>query len=574
MNKKTHTNQLIDDKNHNKNPDKNHELSNIFINSRHFKSKINLTEILGILESTDDMAIYVDEKILPEINEDELDFTEYLEIIDAISYLASYGKMSKIKQSELKSFILILIDLLYNNYNLNGNIVLLKINEIKTKNKAIEFLSTLTPTEMDEKLKLKLLVNFVLNNYEKEKELIKKSVILTPEHIEKINQVEGKGFSAKVRYILDSYFTGNKSTPTEEELTLGVSNDLIEIFSKLKKEILSWDKNIKFKPIKHSLIFSYYYRFLKVSFDKDKINLELSFSSDKPFEDYKSITKEIKPIKTANNQQINNKTKTNNIRRIEFSLNSFKDINYALLLIKQSYENNNEDIYSYAVYNHSIHKLFNDTKRHTYPFPEKIQKNGLFVLFEKGEKFQDEDRIVYVGSNNKENRIPKMLKYIFKDGNRDNTSFRKNIGKSLLEKEDSKYIKKFKVHPTAKIKKLWDMDIKRFDEEYLEDSKENEEIENVEEMVSDYIQNNFSISIIEIDNKIKRLHLKSKIISSLSLADEFKPSDNWLGYDSPREKIRKSGLWLEQHIGNRENQLTEEDLEYLKKISKKYLKNS
>ena len=541
-------------KNNNEN---NHELSNIFINSIYFKSKIDLKEILGDLESTEDMAIFVEEKILPEINEDDLDFTEYAEIEHAVSYLVSYGNVNKIKTSELKSFILIILDLLYNDYNLNKAIVSLTNNEMKTRSKAIEFLNSLNQLEKDESKKIRYLIDFVLNNYEKEKEIIKKSVMLTRDHIDKINQVEGKGFSAKVRFILDSYFKGNRPLTTEEELISKVDNNLLEIYSKLKSEILSWNNEIKLKVLTDSIVFSYFYRFLKVSFNQDKINLELSFSNDKPFEDYKAITKE----------EIN-ETSTNGIRNIRFSLENPKDINYGLLLIKQSYENNNEDIFSYTAYNHNIHKIFNEAKRYSYPLRDEIPNNGLFVLFEKGEKFHDKDRIVYVGSNIKENRIPKMMDYIYQSGNRDNTSFRKNIGRSLLEKDYKSYNKKFNVHPTNKIKTLWNMDIKEFDDEFDENSKENKEIQNIEEMVSKYIQDNFSFSIIEVDDKLKRLQLKNKIISSLSLSDESKPNEDWLGYDSPREKIRKSGLWLEQHLGNMENQLIAEDVEYLKDLEK------
>jgi len=540
------------------NNDKNYELSKISINSRYFDSKLDLNEILGVFDSSDDIVIFIDEKILPEINDDELDYKNYLEIIDGINCLGVYGKDNKLKSNELKSFILIMVNLLYNNnFNLNENknIISLTNNEIKTRNRAIEFLNSLNQLEVDEAQKVKLLIDFVLNNYEKEKELIKKSVMITPEHIEKINRVEGKGFSAKVRFILDSYFAQNKTIVTEEKLSLGVDSNILEIYNRLKKEILNWNNEIKFKPINDYLIFSYYYRFLKMGFDKDKINLELSFNEDKPFADYKSITKEIK-------------TKEKKIKKFNFSLNDYNDINYALFLIKQSYENNNQDIYSYTAYNHSIHKLFNNAKRYEFPFNNKIPKNGLFVLFEKGEKFQGEDRIVYVGSNIKENRLFKMLNFIFKDGNRDNTSFRRNIGRTLLAKDDNEYMKKFEIIPSSELVNNWNMDLKEFNEEYSEKSEENKQIENVEEMVSQYIQDHFSFSIIKLDDKLKRLSMKNKIISSLSLSDEFYPSKEWLGHNSPREKIRKSGLWLEQHLGNRENQLTNEDVEFLKEIAK------
>jgi predicted transport protein len=526
------------------------------IDSRYFKSKLNFTEILGSLEANDDIAIFVDEKILPEINSKELDYKKYLEIVNASICLGTYGKNNKLKTNELKSFVLIMIHLLYN--NLNVAIVYLKNNEIKIVNRAIEFLNSLNHLKTKESMKVKLFIDFVLNNHEKEKELIKKSIMISPEHLEKINQVEGKGFSSKVRFILDSYFAENKDIVTEEKLAAGVDSKIVEIYKKLKKEILSWNNEIKFTPIKSYLIFSYYYRFLKIDLGNDKINLQLSFSEDKPFDDYKAITTEIKSKNKVN--------ETNKIKKFNFSLDSYDDVDYALFLIKQSYENNNKDVYSNFAYNHTVHRLFNNLKRYEFPFSEKIGKNGLFVFFEKGEKFQDEDRIVYIGSNVKEGKLPKMINYIFKDGNRDNTTLRKNIGKSLLTKEDDSYIKKFNIHPSLKIMKLWDMDLKEFNEEYLDDSVENEQIKNIEEMVSQYIQDNFSFSIVEINNKLKRLHLKSKIISSLSLSDEFTPSNEWLGNDSPREKIRNSGLWLEQHLYNRENLLIKEDLEFFKKI--------
>ena len=46
------------------------------------------------------------------------------------------------------------------------------------------------------------------------------------------------------------------------------------------------------------------------------------------------------------------------------------------------------------------------------------------------------------------------------------------------------------------------------------------------------------------DEKAKRLELKSKMISTVSLCDECRPSPQWLGLFSPKDKIRTSGLWL------------------------------
>ncbi len=62
--------------------------------------------------------------------------------------------------------------------------------------------------------------------------------------------------------------------------------------------------------------------------------------------------------------------------------------------------------------------------------------------------------------------------------------------------------------------------------------------------MSSYIRDAFSFAVFEVKSKEQRLDLESKIISTVSLCDECRPSQNWLGLSSPKEKIRESGLWL------------------------------
>lgn len=529
-------------------------LNDIKIDSRYFKSKINLVKILDGLKSTDDISIFVDEKILPEINNSDFEYENYLMIIDATILLGAYGKDKKLKNNELKSFVLILLDLFYN--NIADSIVSLNKKEINIRNKSIEFLNSLNHLEIDETLKIRLLIEFVLNSHEKEKELIKKSVMLYPDHIDRINDVEGKGFSAKVRYILDSYFIENKINMTEREITNKLDTNLSNIYYKLKDEVLKLDNGIEVKPVNNYIVFSYVYRFLKISFERNKMKLYLYFNENKPFDDYKKITKNLKT-----------KGKRN---EFYFTIDNFEDFNYTLFLIKQAYENNNQDIYSFTAFNTSIEKLFNKIDRYEFPFNKsKISKNGLFVLFEKSEKFRNMDRIVYVGSNIKKDRLIKMLNYIFKEGNRENTTLRRNIGTCLLNKGDEKLFKKFGIDYNPKLINMWDMDIKEFNQEYGTDSIENKQMEKVEKIVSNYIQDNFSFSFIEIEDKLKRSYIKSKIISTLSLAEENKPSNQWLGHYSSRKKIQDSGLYLEHHLFNKENLITKEEIGFLEDLANK-----
>lgn len=66
----------------------------------------------------------------------------------------------------------------------------------------------------------------------------------------------------------------------------------------------------------------------------------------------------------------------------------------------------------------------------------------------------------------------------------------------------------------------------------------------IEIQVSKYIHDNFTFVAFEINSKEERLNIESKIISTVSWCDECKPSNSWLGNNSPKEKIVKSGLWL------------------------------
>jgi hypothetical protein len=65
-----------------------------------------------------------------------------------------------------------------------------------------------------------------------------------------------------------------------------------------------------------------------------------------------------------------------------------------------------------------------------------------------------------------------------------------------------------------------------------------------------------------VKDKEKRIELESKIISAISYCEECGASENWLGRFSPKEKIRKSGLWLVNGLWK--TQLTDEDMGELK----------
>jgi len=182
----------------------------------------------------------------------------------------------------------------------------------------------------------------------------------------------------------------------------------------------------------------------------------------------------------------------------------------------------------------SIHELMNQKARYDFSFNEKyIPKNGIYILFEKNEFSHSVNRIVRVGTHTGENQLLSRIKQHFINKNKDRSIFRKNIGRAILNKEEDPFIKD------------WDIDLTTNKNRILFKDEIDLEYQNkVEDRVSQYMKTNFSFCFFEVKNKEDRLKLESRIISTVSLCNECKGSEDWLGNYSPKEKIRNSGLWL------------------------------
>ena len=187
------------------------------------------------------------------------------------------------------------------------------------------------------------------------------------------------------------------------------------------------------------------------------------------------------------------------------------------------------------------HKMYNwihTLPRYSFPFEkETIPKNGIYILFEKGEKYNQFDRVVRIGTHNGQDNLPKRLTEHFITENKDRSIFRKNIGRAILNRDNDSFIHEWNIDLTAKVAR----------EEYKEKIDLNY-IKNIEKKVTDYIQNYFSFVIIEIAEKEERLYYEKKLISLFSNCKFSYPSNEWLGNYSPKKKIRESGLWQEQEL--------------------------
>src|SRR3972149_12175783 len=98
-----------------------------------------------------------------------------------------------------------------------------------------------------------------------------------------------------------------------------------------------------------------------------------------------------------------------------------------------------------------IHKLFNGMERFHFPFRENdIPKNGIYVLFERGEGAHDADRIVRIGTHTGSNQLKSRLFQHFVNENKDRSIFRKNIGRALLSKYKDPFLQQWELDLTTK----------------------------------------------------------------------------------------------------------------------------
>jgi hypothetical protein len=181
-----------------------------------------------------------------------------------------------------------------------------------------------------------------------------------------------------------------------------------------------------------------------------------------------------------------------------------------------------------------LHAWANSLPVHTFPFDiNLLPKNGIYLLFERGEFAHGANRIVRIGTHTGQDQLRSRLQQHFLTENKDRSIFRKNIGRAILRRAHDPFLVD------------WELDLTTAEAKAQHSARINgEQLRQTERQVSLYMQANFSFVAIEVLDKEKRLQLESRMISTVSLCSECRPSASWLGNYSPKDKIRKSGLWL------------------------------
>lgn len=181
-----------------------------------------------------------------------------------------------------------------------------------------------------------------------------------------------------------------------------------------------------------------------------------------------------------------------------------------------------------------LHQLLTVLPRYTWAEIDKVPfQNGIYLIFEEGETYQEMPRIVRVGTHTAPDRLRQRLKDHFVRENHNGSIFRKNIGKALLNQSGDPYLA------------TWSLDTSRPPYKGMEQPDRERE---VEQAVSRYLRTHMKFSVFEAETQEQRLHLEEGIIASLHQAEDFTASSSWLGQFSPEEEIRSSGMWLKQGL--------------------------
>ena len=190
---------------------------------------------------------------------------------------------------------------------------------------------------------------------------------------------------------------------------------------------------------------------------------------------------------------------------------------------------------------YELHKLFNGVKRYTFETIDDIPfDNGIYIFFEKGEKYGEFDRIVRVGTDTGQNQLKSRMRQHLTKENKDRSIFRKNIGRAMLAKENNPLLNYWNIDFTTKKNKELFFDEKKFAECAV-----------IEKDISTFMKENLSFVVFCVNTKEERLRFEKGIISALYNADDFVASAEWLGNYVPETKgthVKKSRMWLSQGL--------------------------
>lgn len=177
-------------------------------------------------------------------------------------------------------------------------------------------------------------------------------------------------------------------------------------------------------------------------------------------------------------------------------------------------------------------------KRYNYNNLDEIPfTNGIYIVLDKKEKYKDMDRIVRIGTHDNDNKLIVRIKNHYKNGFKDSSFFRKNIGKSILSYNEHYYLYIWNINFNDKV-----------NESKYAELRDMEVESTLEEKISNYMKERFEFVCFEVEDVKERHRLEEGLISTIYHDKDFESSDKWLGKYSPMDEIRDSKMWVSKGL--------------------------
>lgn len=193
----------------------------------------------------------------------------------------------------------------------------------------------------------------------------------------------------------------------------------------------------------------------------------------------------------------------------------------------------------------------------SYPFqPTDLPRDGIYFFYETGETWGHGEppraRIVRVGTHREGNFRSRMADHYLvgrkaevqrdRPAPKDRSIFRKNLGRALLARTNDPYLPMWEIDFTTRAKR-----------DALGERRNLVKEQSLEDEISRLLRERFVFRCLPMSGEEERMGgsgLEAKLIGTLARCTRCRPSDGWLGRYSPKPEIRRSGLWLSQHLSS------------------------
>ncbi len=189
---------------------------------------------------------------------------------------------------------------------------------------------------------------------------------------------------------------------------------------------------------------------------------------------------------------------------------------------------------------YKLMKAYNDATRFRFPIDSNRigVNNGIYILFEGGERIGEFDRVTRIGINREQGNFAKRLKDHFEREVQRSSVFRKHLGRCLLNKASDDYLQYW----NCDFKSVVDREKYKGKVDLLYESK-------IEKEISAYIRQNVSFAVIEVNDLAERKKMEDLLIATIASCGKNKPSISWIGLHHPSYPFfAETGLWNVQGL--------------------------